>query len=92
MYKNLRIIFCCLAAALVASAVFIFVYAGLWGFIAVAAAAVCFFAMLHFKKKQEEQERAKNPPPPVCDFITGKVPAQPDGGKGADEEPGEKHN
>lgn len=85
MYKTLRIIFCCLAVALVASAIFIFVYAGLWGLIAIAVAAVCFFAMMFFKRKQEEQERAENPPPPVGDFITGKVPAQDDEGDEGDD-------
>ena len=92
MYRIMRITFCCLAVALVAAAVFIFVYLGIvWGIVTVAAAAVCFFIMMFFKKKQEEQEKAQNPPPPVGDFITGKVPVQKDGGE-TDGEHDEKQN
>lgn len=73
MYKNLRIIFCILAAACAAVTIFIFVYFTLWGFIPLGGACIFALLMVLFKRKQESEELKKNPPPPTGDFITGKV-------------------
>lgn len=74
MYKILRIIFCILAVALAAAAIFIFIYSGwLWGLITVLAAFVFGALMVTFKQLQEKQERKNNPPPPEGDFITGSI-------------------
>ncbi len=74
MYKNLRIIFCIIAAALAAVAIFVFVFAGwIWGLMCVLVAAVCAALMVTFKRLQEKQELKDNPPPPKGDFITGPV-------------------
>lgn len=73
MYKTLRIFFTCISVALVASAIFIFVYFGLWGFIVVAGAFCSFMLAKLFKRKQEEKEEKDNPSPLTGDFITGRV-------------------
>jgi len=74
MYKNLRIIFCIIAAALAAAAIFVFVFAGwIWGLMCVLAAAVCAALMVTFKRLQERKELQDNPPPPKGDFITGPI-------------------
>ncbi len=78
MFKNLRIIFCVLAAVLCAACVFVFIYADNlgWGFLCLALIAVCVGLMLFFKKKQEKQDGEINPPEPQGDFITGRVKAE----------------
>lgn len=74
MYKILRIIFCILAVALAAAAIFVFVYADwVWGALVVMLALVFGALMVTFKQLQEKEERRKNPPPPEGDFITGKI-------------------
>ena len=74
MYKVLRIVFCILAVAIAAAAIFIFAYLGwLWGFFALLIAFVSGALMVTFKMLQEKKERKENPPPPQGDFITGKV-------------------
>lgn len=74
MYKVLRILFCILAAALAAAAVFVFIYAGtLWGVMVVILAFVSGALMVTFKQLQEKEEKKKNPPPPQGDFIFGKI-------------------
>lgn len=74
MYRNLRILFCILAVAMAAAAVFVFIYAGwLWGGLVVLLAFVFGALMVTFKQLQEKEELKKNPPPPQGDFITGKV-------------------
>lgn len=74
MYKVLRILFCVIAAALAAAAVFVFIYAGtLWGVATVILAFVAGALMVTFKQLQEKQERKQNPPPPQGDFIFGKA-------------------
>lgn len=74
MYKILRIIFCILAVALAAAAIFVFVYADwVWGALVVMLAFVFGALMVTFKQLQEKEERRKNPPPPEGDFITGKI-------------------
>lgn len=74
MYKILRIIFCILAVALAAAAIFVFVYADwVWGALVVTLAFVFGALMVTFKQLQEKEERRKNPPPPEGDFITGKI-------------------
>ena len=74
MYKILRILFCVLAVALAAAAIFIFIYAGtLWGILTVIAAFVFGALMVTFKGLQEKEERKKNPPPLQGDFIFGKI-------------------
>ncbi len=79
MYKVLRIIFCVLAVALAAAAIFVFVYAGwTWGLACVLSAAVFGALMVTFKQLQEKKERKENPPPPVGDFISGKAPKDDD--------------
>ena len=70
MLKVLRIIFCILAVALAAAAIFVFVYAGwVWGIATVLAAAVFGSLMVLCKQLQEKKERKENPPPPVGDSI-----------------------
>ena len=74
MYKILRILFCVLAVALAAAAIFIFIYAGtLWGILTIILAFVFGALMVTFKGLQEQQEKKKNPPPPQGDFIFGKI-------------------
>ncbi len=74
MYKILRILFCILAVAMAAAAVFVFIYAGwLWGGLVVLLAFVFGALMVTFKQLQEKEELKKNPPPPKGDFITGKI-------------------
>ncbi|MDE7306576.1 MAG: hypothetical protein K2N33_04225 [Clostridia bacterium] len=74
MYKTLRIIFCVLAVALAAGAIFVFVYAGwVWGLATVLVAAAFGGLMILFKQLQDKKEKKQNPPPPVGDFISGKV-------------------
>lgn len=74
MYKILRIVFCPLAVAVCAAAIFIFVYLGWkWGLVSVAAAVVFGALMFLFKRLQENKELKDNPPPSQGDFITGKT-------------------
>lgn len=78
MYKNLRIVFCILAALCAAVTLFVFVFYQWWGFVPLIGA--CGFAglMVLFKRKQEDED-AKLNPPAQGDFITGKVPVnEPD--------------
>lgn len=75
MYKILRMIFCILTCALVAAAIFVFVYAGwLWGLFIVLLAVICGCLMLLFRTLQIRKDYIDNPPPPKGDFITGRVP------------------
>lgn len=61
MYKNLRILFCILAAITIAAAVFIFVYLGwVWGLTAVIACLIFIVLMFVFKNLQEDQEKKEN--------------------------------
>ncbi|MDE5722333.1 MAG: hypothetical protein K2I30_06335 [Clostridia bacterium] len=79
MYKKLRIVFCIIAVAFAAAAIFVFIYAGwLWGLATVMLAAVCGGLMATFKMLQKKKERLANPPPPVGDFIYGKVKKETD--------------
>ena len=75
IYKVLRIVFCALAVALAAVAIFVFVYApNIWWGVATVILAFVFGAlMVTFKGLQEQEEKKKNPPPPTGDFIYGKV-------------------
>ena len=74
MYKILRILFCIIAVALAAAAVFVFIYGGtLWGVMVIILAFVSGALMVTFKQLQEKEERKKNPPPPQGDFIIGKA-------------------
>lgn len=74
MYKTLRIIFCILAVALAAAAIFIFAYFDWWwGALCVVCAAVFGCLMVTFKMLQEKKERKDNPAPRKGDFIFGKV-------------------
>lgn len=73
LYLILRIVFCILAVALCAAAVFVFVYLDWWGMACVIGAAVCAALMLLFKRLQTHEENKDNPPAPVGDFITGPV-------------------
>ena len=73
LYLILRIVFCILAVALCAAAVFVFVYLDWWGMACVIGAAVCAALMLLFKRLQADEENKTNPPAPVGDFITGPV-------------------
>lgn len=87
-YLILRIIFCILAVALCAAAVFVFVYLDWWGMACVIGAAVCAALMLLFKRLQTDEENKDNPPAPVGDFITGPVHCD-NANKGEDNDAGD---
>ena len=71
-YMILRIVFCILAVALCAVAIFVFVYAGWqWGLLCVFAAVLFAGLMLVFRRLQSDKEQKENPPEPKGDFITG---------------------
>ena len=74
IFKVLRILFCVLAVALAAAAIFVFIYAGtLWGVMTVIVAFIFGALMVTFKGLQEKEEKKKDPPPPTGDFIFGKI-------------------
>lgn len=74
IYLILRIVFSLAAAALLAAAIFVFVYAGWeWGLVCVFATLLCAGLMIFFRNKHralDPEERQA----PRGDFITGKVP------------------
>ena len=88
LYLILRIVFCILAVALCAAAVFVFVYLDWWGMACVIGAAVCAALMLLFKRLQTDEENKDNPPAPVGDFITGPVHCN-NANKGEDNDAGD---
>ena len=69
-FRTLRIIFCLLAVAFCATAIFIFVYFGWWGMACVLGAIVCGLLMVFCKRRQEALEN-KDKPAAHGDFITG---------------------
>ena len=74
IYLILRIVFSLAAAALLAAAIFVFVYAGWeWGLVCVIGAALCAALMFIFRRLQNDIELKENPPEPKGDLITGPV-------------------
>lgn len=74
MFKVFRIVFCVLAVATAAAAIFIFALLDwFWGIITVAACLLFTAGMFLCRNAQVRAELKKNPPAPVGDFITGKV-------------------
>lgn len=81
MYKWLRILFACSAAALCAVAIFLGIYLGMLAFLCCAAAAVLFFVMsMFFRYLQQEKEGTSDEPdtPPVYDDVKQNDPSAPD--------------
>lgn len=73
IYLTLRIVFCILAVAFCAAAVFIFTYFDWWGMLCVFGAALCAALMLIFRRLHDAVENEEAPSPAAGDFITGPV-------------------